>query len=355
MGPRPRLKQQFRPLRRGDGRVQLGLDPSLGVVLEGLCDGEVELLERLDGTLDEPGAAAWAAERGIPGERVSALLSTLRAHRLTVESPAHRLDLAGLPGPLRTTLGPDADALACAFRRDDDGYALLTRRGRRRVLVDGSGTLPAALVQALRQAGVGWVHAGRYAAAASPSPPPDLVVLAGVGALDPARAAPWMRDGTPHLPLVLRGTSAEVGPLVRPGSGPCLRCLDLTRADLDPAWPAVLAQLAPAGVGTPADTSGETSLVLAAAGLAAMVALAALDGQPTPPGISVEVSLPRPHVAERLWLAHPACSCGGTDTAAGPPQPAAARPPQRAAAASRGDTAGGPAAPGGHGQATMAG
>ena len=28
MGPRPRLKQQFRPLRRGDGRVQLGLDPS---------------------------------------------------------------------------------------------------------------------------------------------------------------------------------------------------------------------------------------------------------------------------------------------------------------------------------------
>ena len=98
-----------------------------------------------------------------------------------------------------------------------------------------------------------------------------------------------------------------------------------------------------------------TSLVLAAAGLAAMVALAALDGQPTPPGIAVEVSLPRPHVAERLWLAHPACSCGGTDTAAGPPQPAAGGPPKRAAAASRGDTAGGPAAPGGHGQATMAG
>jgi bacteriocin biosynthesis cyclodehydratase domain-containing protein len=347
MGSRPRLKQQFRPLRRGDGRVQLGVDPSLGVVLEGLCDGEVELLERLDGTLDEPGVTAWAAERGIPGERVAALLATLREHRLTVESPAHRLDLAGLPGPLRTSLGPDADALACAYRSDDDGYALLAGRGRRGVLVDGGGTLPSALVQALRQAGVGRVHAGRYAADARPSPPPDLVVLAGTGALDPARATPWMRDATPHLPLVLHGTSAEVGPLVRPGSGPCLRCLDLTRADLDPAWPAVLSQLAPAGIGAPPDATGETSLVLAAAGLAAMVALAALDGQPTPPGISVEVSLARPHVAERRWLAHPACSCGGGPTAAGPAAHLAAAP--------RGDTAGGPAAPGGHAQATMAG
>ena len=31
MAVRPRLKEQFRPLRRGDGRVQLGLDPAVGI------------------------------------------------------------------------------------------------------------------------------------------------------------------------------------------------------------------------------------------------------------------------------------------------------------------------------------
>ncbi len=41
MVARPRLKEQFRPLRRGGGRVQLGLDPSVGVILEGLADDEI--------------------------------------------------------------------------------------------------------------------------------------------------------------------------------------------------------------------------------------------------------------------------------------------------------------------------
>jgi hypothetical protein len=322
MVARPRLRQQFRPLRRGDGRVQLGLDPVLGVLLEGLCEAEVELLERLDGTLDEQAATAWAGQHGIPPERVATLLGTLRAHALTVDSPAHRLDVAGLPGPLRASLRPDAEALACAYRRDDDGYALLARRARQSVLIDGCGGLPFALSQVLRQAGVGSVTSGRYAAAASPSPGPDLVVLAGSDALDPARAAGWMRAGTPHLPLVLRGTGAEVGPLVRPGTGPCLRCLDLTRADLDPGWPAVLAQLTRPAVGPPPETSGETSLVHAAAGLAAMLVLPALDGQDVTCGLSLEIGLRLPHVEQRIWPAHPHCSCSRTDHVWRPAAPA---------------------------------
>ena len=318
MVARPRLKEQFRPLRRGGGRVQLGLDPAVGVVLEGLADDEIRLLERLDGTLDEPAATAWASEHGIPAERVTSLLGTLRAHALTVDSPAHRLDFAALPVPLRAALRPDAEALACAYRSDDDGYAVLGRRTRRGVLVAGAGTLPVALAQVLRQAGVGHVVSGRYAGEeASGAARPDLVVLTGTGALDAESARPWMRRSIPHLPVVLHGTRAEVGPLVLPGAGPCLHCLDLARSDHDPGWPAVLAQLSPARVGPPAEASGETSLVFATAGMAAMAVLAALDGHPHPTGTSFEIGLPVPRLAERVWTAHPQCPCGAAAQVAG--------------------------------------
>ncbi len=359
MVARPRLKEQFRPLRRGGGRVQLGLDPAVGVILDGLAEDEIRLLERLDGTLDEQATTAWAGEHGIPPERVASLLGTLRSHALTVDSPAHRLDFAGLPGPLRTALRPDAEALACAYRSDDDGYAVLGRRTQRRVLVVGAGSLPAALAQVLRQAGVGHVVGGPYAAEEAPGAVrPDLVVLTGTGALDADGALPWMRRRIPHLPVVLRGTRAEVGPLVQPGQGPCLRCLDLARSDHDPGWPAVLAQLSPPRVGPPAEASGETSLVFATAGVAAMAVLAALDGQPHPMGASFEIGLPVPRLAERVWAAHPLCACGAAVSTAGSPSAGAPPGPEGAASAARmatGDRARHPARGPEHGSASGSG
>lgn len=333
MVARPRLKEQFRPLRRGHGQVQLGLDPALGVVLEGLSDDEIRWLEHLDGSLDETAATEWAVRHGIPAERVAALLQTLRDHALTVESPAHRLDLASLAPPLRDALRPDAAALACAYRSTDDGYAVLGRRARRRVVVSGTGGLPTVLVQALRQAGVGHVVSGRYAEhAPTGASPPDLVVLVGVGALDGGAGSRWVRARVPHLPVVLHGTCAEVGPLVVPGAGPCLRCVDLTRADHDPGWPAVLAQLTPAAVGPARDASGETSLVFATAGVAAMTALAALDGHPHRPGTSFRIGLPVPRLTEQVWSAHPQCECGGD----GPGRRRSSAEPDRSAAPERG-------------------
>jgi hypothetical protein len=375
MPSRPRLKPPLQPLRRGGGAVQLGLDPALGVVIDGLTEAEVELLERLDGTLDEAAALAWARERGISAQRFEALLTALRGHRLTVESPTARADLPPAPGPVRPGWGADAEALACAYRHPGDGLALLADRSRRHVVVDGGGTLPQAIAAALCQGGVGRVRSGRYAASAGDAAhPPDLVVLTAVGALDPARAAGWMRDGVTHLPVLLHGTRAEVGPLVTPRSGPCLRCLDLTRTDLDPAWPAVLAQLTPAGVAAPRDASGETSLVQTAAGLAAMLALGALDGAPPSPGLALEVGLAAPHLGERRWPVHAACPCAQTEVAAsgrGAPGTPAARegaapgaPAARdgaapgAPAAREGaarDTGVAPAAPTPGAQATMAG
>ena len=114
------------------------------------------------------------------------------------------------------------------------------------------------------------------------SPTAELVVLVGSGAVDSSAATPWRARGRPVLPVVLHGLEAVVGPVVVPG-GPCLRCLDLARADLDPAWPALLGQLVPVTVGAGPEVSGETTLVALTASMAAMVALAVLDGHAVPP------------------------------------------------------------------------
>lgn len=334
MTARPRLKPHLRPLLRGDGTVQFGTAPDRGVVLAGLAVHELALVQRLDGTLDDEELVQWAAERGVLPQRTRAVLAVLREQRLMVELPAGRGDFAGLPEPDRAALAEDASTLAAAYGSAEDGYAVLARRRHQHVLVDGRGSLAVAVADLLRRAGVRRVSCGREAAdewlgspAASGRPglglqpgrrttrrAPDLVVIAGRGALDAARARPWRAHGIPHLAVLLEEAQAVVGPLVPPAGRPCLACLDLARTDLDPGWPALLGQLVPAAVGAPPETNGETALVAVAAGMASMVALAAIDGQPVPAGRSLEVGLPWPRIRQRQWEPHPACDCAGDDT-----------------------------------------
>ena len=75
----------------------------------------------------------------------------------------------------------------------------------------------------------------------------------------------------------LRDGVGVVGPLVYPGRTACLGCLDRTRGDLDPRWPAVAAQLA--GRAGAADPAAVTATV----GLAVAQAVAAVEGEAGPP------------------------------------------------------------------------
>jgi hypothetical protein len=176
-----------------------------------------------------------------------------------------------------------------------------------------------------------------------------VIAAALVGILLMKRGAPRPDDTNIAVPVVLGSTEATVGPLVH-GIGlaaagepaPCLHCLDLTRTDLDPAWPAVLAQLTRPAVGAPPEVAGETTLVAMAAAMTAMVALGALDGQPLPVGRSLEVGLPWPGVRQRDWPVHPRCSCA-SDHARQAPRGTAAGAPRGASGAGGVDTAGGPA------------
>ena len=310
MTSRPLLKCLWPVLRRGNGDVQLGIDPSRAVVLRGLTEDQVTALESLDGTRDLPAALADH----------SGLLALLRRHGLV--GPVH--DHPDLPVELRAVLAVESEALG-RTTGPGDGYAALARRRRALVLLVGQGPLPSAVATLLRRAGVGTVRSGSLAVDdlerervdSGAGPAPSLVVLVAPQAVAPGVAEPWRRHGIPVLPVVMHLVEAVVGPVVQAG-GPCLRCLDLTRADLDAAWPLLAGQLTRPVVGRPEEVGGETSLVAVTAGLASMVALAVLDRQPLPRGRSLEVSLPWPGVRQREWPVHRRCSCATADAVRAP-------------------------------------
>lgn len=136
---------------------------------------------------------------------------------------------------------------------------------------------------------------------------PDLAVL--VGYRDPELPAALVRAGVPHLAVTAEEAIGVVGPLVRPGRTACLRCLDLIRSGLDPAWPLILAQLAGRTASPPAC---DAALAAAVSGQAAAQALAFLDRRPgsapTENG-TLELVPPGWQWRRRTWPPHPSCGC----------------------------------------------
>ena len=136
---------------------------------------------------------------------------------------------------------------------------------------------------------------------------PDLVVLVGVP--DPQVGQQLVADGLPHLVASGQEAIGIVGPLVVPGRTACLRCLDLTRTELDPAWPLILAQLAGRQAEPPACGAVLTASVAA---LAAAQALLFVDrpGRAGPAwNGTLELELPGWQWRRRTWLPHPDCTC----------------------------------------------
>jgi bacteriocin biosynthesis cyclodehydratase domain-containing protein len=130
---------------------------------------------------------------------------------------------------------------------------------------------------------------------ASPYPSPDLI-------------AGLMRDRVPHLAVRATEAIGVVGPLVRPGRSTCLRCVDLRRADADPAWPKVLAQ---ATCARPLPEACGIVLAALTAAVTAGQALAFLDAAVAPVAVNgtLELVLPGWQWRRRTWGPHPACPC----------------------------------------------
>lgn len=316
MAPRPRFKPYFRPLRRGPDSVQLGLSPEAGgIILTGLEPAELAWLDRLDGSLSEAEVYAVAAACGVSRHRADRLLTLLREHHVLVTDPVDRVELGGLGASESDALVHDADVLALAHDTPGGPLARILERRRRHVVVAGAGRLPWSIASLLRSTGVGTVDLGDWAADAAEhedlrglesASRPDLVILVAQGVLDPRRAQPWQRRGVPLLPVVSDGRRVVVGPLVgRDPAQPCLRCVEMVRAERDAGWPAVMAQAASAGG---AQVGSESTLVAIASGVAAMITHACLADDPVPAGVSVEVVMPWPRLDHRRWHRHPGCT-----------------------------------------------
>ena len=122
------------------------------------------------------------------------------------------------------------------------------------------------------------------------------------------------RDNVPHLMAAASEAIGVVGPLVLPGGTACLRCLDLTRAERDPAWPLILAQLGGGGADPPAC---DTVLAAAVAAQATAQALAFIDRPGSASAVingTLELVLPDWRWRRRTWVPHDRCGCGRRST-----------------------------------------
>lgn len=337
------LRTGLRVLWRGRDEVQIGTDARWAVRLVGLTAREVDLLLGLDDGITARGLAARARSLGVPPDRLASLQTVLDQAQLTTPEGGRRI----LP---TATLPPGAGPDAATWTRllgDGDGAGLVAARQVRTVGLLGSGRVGLSAAVTLAAAGVGTVlveddlpvspadlGVGGYTARDLGTPRraaaarvlrdvapgvrttapartrPDVMVLVEHGAAHALRARVLMSAGVAHLSVVVREADVVVGPLVRPGSSACLRCLDLHRTDADERWPAVAAQLA----GPVSNlVVGEESVLAAIAGsLAAGQVLAQLDGtDPGTLGAAFEVALPDAVPRLREWPVHPRCGCTG--------------------------------------------
>lgn len=258
-----KLDPRYPVVWRSPSSVQVGIDPPV-VVLHAVTEAQERLLAALAVGVSDAGVAIVT--------RQSAALSTELLERLSpaLLAPDPRLDDPAVVAV--SGVGPLADDLA-------------------RIL-GGSGVhvLTSATADALVDRGV------------------DLAVAIAHHVLPPALHSLWLRRDVPHLPVVFTDSAVLVGPLVEPGSGPCLRCLELHRRDADPAWPAVATQLL-------GRRGGAESALLASEGAAAAARLVLERLARGEPGAStaVRIDASSGERAVTQWQYHPDCGCRGIE------------------------------------------
>ncbi len=348
---RPALKAGLQPLWRDTETVQIGIDPRRAVALTGLGKAAA-FLTLLDGSRETDELVRTARDLGVPPETANHILRLLASAGVLDDFPA---DLhKSLPDYLRSRLAPELACASLALGDGDGGAAAIERRRAAFVRVYGAGRLGASVATILAASGVarvschdavlagpadlapaglgtgdigatrasGAVRAIRRFApevytADDPRRVPDLAVI--TAPMGPDEVTSLMRDRVPHLAVRAQEAIGVVGPLVYPGHSACLRCVDLTKAAGDPAWPKILAQATQdSGLPVPAC---DAVLALATAALAAAQVLAVLDtrGQHLPAAANgtLELVLPDWQWRRRGWPPSPACTCGSAAMTSG--------------------------------------
>ncbi len=265
----------------------------------------------LDGSRDRAQVIQAAVDHGIPAETAERVLALLATAGALDDFPAGTLRV--LSPPLRARLAAELATASLAHRDSDGGARTLARRLAAQIRIHGGGRIGAGIAGLLTTSGIGRVtHADPGDAGPAR---PDLAVVVGRHSLE--LRASLMREQVPHLAASADEAIGIVGPLVIPGRTACLRCLDLTRTDRDPAWPLILAQLAGR---KPDPLACDAPLAAAVAAQAAAQVLAFTDraaGAGAVTNGTLEFVLPGWQWRRRTWPRHQDCSCGSNTSGHG--------------------------------------
>ena len=243
-----------------------------------------------------------------PGELETGLIAALRHGAGLTALQAIGAGLGGSPEAVSRLLETLAPAFETAARHPD-ASAADPGGARPLVALDADAFIAEQLAANLAMLG--------YETAIAADAPVDSVALAVIAApwvIAPARHLPWLRRDVPHLAVVVDDSGARIGPLVEPGLGACLRCLDLARRDADAAWPVIAAQLA----GRPVGASTARTVHDAAALATSVVDDRLAHGFTALANASISLAGPGAFPRRRGHRPHPECGCrapGGSATA----------------------------------------
>jgi hypothetical protein len=250
---RPAIKPGLLVVWRDQDTLQIGIDPRRAVALSGMGRAAA-LIGLLDGSREHSQVLTAAEELGIPRDAADRVIGLLAAAGAVQDFPAAAL--RALPDGPRARLARELAMVSVAHGHADGGARVLARRQAAAVRVYGMGPVGPEIASLLTASGVGRVTCtGPVGAGSAPAQrprprrgrasqgqPPDLAVLAD--GYPPELPAELAASGVVHLAVSAREAIGVVGPLVLPGESACLSCVELARADRDPAWPFILAQLA---------------------------------------------------------------------------------------------------------------
>jgi bacteriocin biosynthesis cyclodehydratase domain-containing protein len=269
--------------------LQLGIEPSR-VVLREVSTADQRMIHALSAGISRSGLAMIARSSGAAEGDVERLLD--------------RLAPVLLPDP----------ALAASVQSTNSAPVRPTQMTLVRppiVAIAGHGRTVEQIASTLTEAGI------RVTVSATPSDGPcDLGVAVGHYVLDPVAYGFWLRRDLPHLPVIFGDGDATVGPLVEPGSTPCLYCLEHYRRDTDASWSAIASQLW--GRRSAAETalvSGEVAAMVSRMAVRRL-GMAGLEHGDVPrlgpaAGASFRIEAETGGVTRQEWMPHPECGCTG--------------------------------------------
>lgn len=286
----------------------------------------------------DPGLVSWLMS--LRGERTcDEALAQGRACGLS-PSAMHRLLAAGVrsgliddaalipetlrdaPASVRDMLEGDLASVRQIHGNTALTHALIDRRRRAEVAIDGEGAHAEALALVLTTAGIGRVlrSAPTHSSSRRHRRMADnraCHVLCGAAHPDAAADPDAMALDIPHLNLTVAGTRGVVGPLVIPGRTSCLRCRDLHLADADHQWPRAAVQWSRHRTGSVAAGLAHLTAAWGALQVLDLVDAGAADVQAPTLNAALVIDLPGGVVERQARPAHPLCGCRWPSTGRG--------------------------------------